>query len=380
MRWLFLLVDLNWNIARNWVARRPLQKPANAVAPQWWREGNAEAHPFQGLRNDPMKARSIIWLLLASLASFSLTWSPVEAQGQEPRQLPTVAPRQEPSRTQPERPPDRRPERPEVVREGGAWGGFGPSLDLGTLFGGGPKDPVKTLASKGPIFPLAFSMSSLSVQGFVKGAWPVVLDFEMEVGALGLLTVTSEGVEPFFYRLDGTKVGRQLTTLRLPQRFGERPRVGWYFVRVLSQGPGEVSPLYFRVFGLGAGPRAVGSVAIDQLRFQPGTIRPANREKVSFGFHARSDFNKVSAEFLRVGLFNGQVIASLVDDEEIGDVRRDESIINRSWDGKFGKVNKQFKGKPSLGQHVLQVRGWIGSKDVGDWVIAWSSELVRVVE
>lgn len=267
-----------------------------------------------------------------------------------------------------------------MVREGGSWGGFGLSLDLGTLFGGSPKDPAKILASKGPIFPLAFSMSSLSVQGFVKGAWPVVLDFEMEVGALGLLTVTSDGLEPFFYRLDGTKVGRQLATLRLPQRFGERPRVGWYFVRVLSQGPGEVSPLYFRVFGLGAGPRAVGSVAIDQLRFQPGSIRPANKERVFYGFHSRSDFNKVSAEFLRVGLFNSQVIASLVDDEEIGDVRRDENITNKFWDGKFGKVNKQFKGKPSLGQHVLQVRGWIGSKDVGDWVIAWSSELVRVVE
>ena len=209
----------------------------------------------------------------------------------------------------------------------------------------------------------------------------MVLEYEMAAGAFGLLTVVSDGVEPFFYRLDSARTGRQQLILPLPPRFGDTPRVGWYFVRASFDGPGEMRPVFLRVFGLGAGEKAVGSVGIDEVRFQPGSIRPGQRERATYSFHARSDFNKVSAEFLRVGLLNNnQVVANLVDEDSVGDVRQNETIRPRTWDGKGGKVNKELNGKPSLGQHLLQVRAWMGSKKAGDWVIAWSDEVVQVEE
>ena len=258
--------------------------------------------------------------------------------------------------------------------------GFGFSFG----FGGGQKDPEKFLVKKGPYIPAVFSMSALTVRGFVRGGWPMVLDYEIvEPGALVLLTVSAAGVEPpFYYRLASSAPGRppEPLILKLPDRFGARLRIAWYSVRSLTNEPGEMEPVRFHVFGLGAGPAAVGSVGIDELKFGPPNIRPQEDQRASYSFHARSDFNKIAAEFLKVSLSENQVVANLVDQDEIRDVKREDRVTARTWDGKAGKVavNKRWRGKPSLGTHLLQVRGWRGSKKARDWVIAWSSDIVSV--
>jgi len=231
-------------------------------------------------------------------------------------------------------------------------------------------NPAKVLDKEGPRFPDGYSMSSFSVQGFVKGNWPMVVDYESSPQSITLLTIVADGVEPVFYRLQGG--ARQEVRLTIPGRFGDRPQIALYTVRALSTNVGEVGPVYFRIYGLGAGPRAVGSVGIDRLSFRPGTIRPSQRGEAVYSFHVRNDFDKVRVEFYKVGRVNDQVLAKKVGTGKTWEqLRRDRTEGDR-WDGKTDK------DKPTQGQHQFCARAWMKSSNDKDWVIACSGELVRV--
>ncbi|MFN0121245.1 MAG: hypothetical protein ACKV2V_12165 [Blastocatellia bacterium] len=271
--------------------------------------------------------------------------------------------------------------------------GIGIGLDLRPATPSRP-DPVKELEKKGPHFPDRYLMNSFSVQGFVKGGWPLVIDYELQTPGIVLLIVEADGADPFFYRLDSTP-GRKLLggsrnnpTIRLPATFGDRPRVGRYSIRAFSDNTGPMQPIYLRFFGLGAGPRAIGSVAIDQLRFQPGTIvhgGSGQPREASYSFRARSDFDKARAEFYRVGktcppggapgaanapcsIFSEKVR----DGKEWGGINREETRGDK-WDGKpDGRINRVSM------QHQFCVRAWMKSAKEGDWVISCSGELVEV--
>jgi hypothetical protein len=271
---------------------------------------------------------------------------------------------------------DNPPKDPPTRGGGGGGGGFGLSIDLSRLFGGGSgrPDPVKTLDKNGPQFPDRFNMSSFSVIGFVKGNWPIVIDREATPGSYAYITVVADGVEPFYYRLNTTQGGRVQERFSLPARFGDSPTPARYDIRALTAGPGEVTPAYIRIFGIAVGDKAVGSVNIDQLRFQPGQIRPKQKEEADYSFRAREDFNEVQAEFYWVGLSQGQILSIRVDSKKIGDGILRDQTVSKKWDG------KNEKGKTAQGQHVLQVRAWRGLKSGGDWVAAQSAEVVRVVE
>ena len=254
----------------------------------------------------------------------------------------------------------------------GAGAGFLAGWVLGHALAS--KDPPeKILSNHGPQTPATFSMSNFSIMGFAKGNWPVVLDYEVRKPGLYLLTVSTGDSAPFSYLLDGSQTGRQQIILQLPARFGPDPKPGSYSIQAMSNVPGEVAPAYLRVFGIGAGERAVGSVAIDQLHFTPPAIKAQDRQIASYGFHSHADFEKVTAEFERVGLVDGSVVTQIEDQQDIKDVvRRNTSIQNQQWDP------RKRKAKP--GQHMLQVRAWYTLKGGGDWVVAWSPELVRVEE
>ena len=216
-------------------------------------------------------------------------------------------------------------------------------------------------------------MSNISVVGFVKGDWPMVLDYEVRQPGLYLLSVSAEGTAPFFYILESSQPGRRQQILRLPSRFGNQPHAGSYAVYALTNKPGEASPVFLRVYGMGAGERAVGSVAIDQLHFSPPSVRPKDKQNAFYGFHSHADFEKVTAEFQLVGLMDGAVVGRLEYEEDVKDlVRRDTEIQNKPWDPR--------KAKAAPGQHLFQVRAWYTLKKGGDWVIAWSPQLVRVEE
>lgn len=251
-----------------------------------------------------------------------------------------------------------------------AGGGFLAGMLTGQLIHGS-SDPAKLLSDHGPQTTDLFSMSVFSVVGFVKGNWPMALDYELREPGIYLLTVSVEGFPPFDYLLDGTKAGHFQQILTLPARFGPDTRPATCTLRALSSTPGEIRPLYFRVFGWACGNRAVGSIAIDQVRFTPAEVRPREKQMAVFGFHSHADFEKVTAEFERVALIDGNIVAKVEDRQKIDDpVRINTEISDKRWDPK----------KASVGQHLLQIRAWYSLNHGGDWVIAWSPQIVRVEE
>lgn len=248
-------------------------------------------------------------------------------------------------------------------------GGVLAGLLISRALAGKGGEPAQVISDHGPQFPALFSMSAFSVEGFVRGGWPMALDYELREPGVYLLTVIAEGVAPFTYLLDGTRTGRQTTILTLPARFGGRGVVAVCTVRAMSSSPGEVRPLFFRVFGWACGGRAVGSIAIDQLSFTPSVVRPKNKEEVFYGFHSHADFEKVTAEFERVGLINGNIVAQVEDKQTVDDVvRRDTRISHKRWNPR----------KAAAGQHLLQIRAWYSLNHGGDWAIAWSPQIVRI--
>jgi hypothetical protein len=175
------------------------------------------------------------------------------------------------------------------------WSTTSTTIDIGVFW---QKSNEKKLAEKGPVFSTLFNMSEFDIVAFAKGAWPAVLDYELAPGSVGFLMLNSDGVNPFYYRLSGP--GRRMETLVLPQQFGPNPRISRYSIRVWQDQPGVTTPALFAIYGIGAGPRAVGSVNIDQMRFAPAVVL-AGQDKAEYTFRARKPFDRVAAEFVRVG-------------------------------------------------------------------------------
>jgi hypothetical protein len=248
----------------------------------------------------------------------------------------------------------------------------------------GRNDPAQSLAESGPRFSDAYNMSAFTLLGLVKGNWPIVIDYQLERTGLIFVEINPSNAEPFYYRLDGTKTERQQVIFRLPGLFGTDLKAAVITVRALEDKTGEAKPVPFRLYGLGAGEKAVGSVAIDDVHFRPEQIRtkPKSPEKANYSFRSRSDFNSVDVEVRRVALKDGVVGTVLVKNNRLNkgvkagaSVPSDEQDKPRhTWDG------KAKDGKISLGSHLVQVRGWRGLREGGDWVVAWSEEWVQVAE
>jgi hypothetical protein len=113
----------------------------------------------------------------------------------------------------------------------------------------------------------------------------------------------------------------------------------------------------------------VGSVAIDQVTFGPGTIYPKQKQEAVYSFHSHTDFDRVRAEFMKTFTAQSQIISKLEDHDDIKDVER-ETRPSRQWNGK----------KASAGEHLLQVRAWESAPATSNWVIAWSADQVLVEE
>jgi hypothetical protein len=254
------------------------------------------------------------------------------------------------------------------IAGGAAIGG----ILLGNALSGGKEDVPKQLSKEGPQFPPTFAMNAVTVLGFARGNWPLVLDYETFGPGLYLVSVTAGGVEPYVYRLSPAAGGRDLIKIELPARFGMSPIPATFTIRAATEGPGELQPVNFRVYGFGAGPRAVGSVAIDQVKFGPAHVQPRKQDAL-YGFRARNPFTKMSAEFLRVEASSGGIVASVQDQDEIDvkKVRPNTVTDNLKW--KDAK-----KARP--GRHIVQIRAWYGLEGGADWVVAWSDDVVSIDE
>jgi hypothetical protein len=264
---------------------------------------------------------------------------------------------------------------PGESRRGGFGFGFGLGFGLPAMPAAEP-DAAELLVQSGPQFPENFSMSCAPVQAFVRGGWPVVIDYEPDGQSDVVLEIhTVTATNPYVVALESA-AGRRLRKLDLPAPMGDSAQVALFLVRATKRP--EKAPGRVQLFGLGAGPRAVGSVAIDQVEFKPSAMRVSQRQKASYSFYSRSDFNRSVVEILRVRRSAEEIRVSLARSNPL------EFGINRgtwvgkkeplTWDGMDGNNHV------SSGPHLLQVRAWLNSQDARDWVAAWSPGMVVVSE
>ncbi len=325
-----------------------------------------------------MRATSI---LLALLLSSEPSWgqggqisAPGRASDGDPYKPPVSVVRT-PKGHPPETYVGRQPAGPRGEQRGGGSSGaiIGGAAAAGGLVGLGlflqaRNRPDAKLARDGPKIPDQFNMSGFSISAFVQGNWPVVVDHVLPSGGELLIVVQAEGVPAFNYRVLATG-RRQQQIFRLPAYFPARPTPGVYTITASSGGAGIATPVSVRLFGLGAGERAVGSVAIDQVKFGPDTIHPKQKQEALYAFHAHTDFDRVRAEFMKAVTAQGQLVSKLEDHDDINGVQR-ETTPSRQWNGK----------KASPGEHLLQVRAWESALAKSNWVIAWSADQVLVEE
>ena len=270
---------------------------------------------------------------------------------------------------------------PEQGKPSGGGGGFSFGIDLTCLLTGcgrdrkasSEPDSAAQLARSGPKLTDTYSMSSFVMQGLVKGGAPFIVDYEAS-GARLRIEMKIPGAEPFVYTLEANGRGEKI--FKLPESFSAEPQAAVISVSAVKNQPGAEVPASLRLHAMGMGEKAVGSVAINQVRFGPPEVRIGRFGKARYSFHSRSDFNKVVAEFARLENRNGIIqVVERVNQEDIGELTRDTWVGRdkpRIWDGK-GK-----DGEVSKGLHVLTVRAWRSSVREGDWVVSWSPDWVEV--
>jgi hypothetical protein len=248
-----------------------------------------------------------------------------------------------------------------------AAGAIGAGIIIGELIAHHQASP-EHLGGNGPQVPKSFDMNDFAVKGLCRPNWPVVLDFMLDGPGIVQMDIVAADKHEYHVTLTNPRNRRAYAIFNLPPDFGKGLQVGVYRIRSVPPPGSSGPPPGLRTYGLGAGEKAVGSVAIDQLSFQPSAIHPQAREVANYGFHAHSAFDGVRAEFNFTTLFNGKLLVRKDADLKLSPIPEGERARG-TWDG---------KGKS--GEHMLQIRAWRGLENGGDWVVAWSPDIVNVIQ
>lgn len=232
---------------------------------------------------------------------------------------------------------------------------------------------VRQLLRDGPQLPRQFNTSAFGVRGLLQGGWPIVVGYEQAVPGIVQLRISIPGSKIVTYRLDQFGLGRHVLQFKLPALLGDELKPAVIALTAVDPQNQTKTLEGFRVFGIGIGPRAVGSVAVDKLEFSPGTVSVGQGQTAAYGFHSKSEFDNAAVEFMHVSQDPDGVHTSYVNGKRIqGGVRRDawvESDGADRWNG------HDTENRISEGRHQLQVRVW---DDGGDWIGAWSDSLITV--
>lgn len=249
---------------------------------------------------------------------------------------------------------------------GAAIGATATGVIIGEFIAHHDASPEK-LSHDGPQVPKEFDMSGFMIKGLVHPSWPVVLDFMIDApGAVQVDIITDK--QRYRTTMTNSPNRRAYAIIRLPANFGTKLQTAIYQIRSIPVAGGSTTAPVLRTYGLGAGEKAVGSVAIDQLTFQPPTIHPKANEVADYGFHAHSAFDGLRAEFIFTTLYNGRVLVQKDQEEKLSPIPEGE------------RAKGIWKGTGKSGEHMLQIRAWRGLENGGDWVVAWSPDIVDVVK
>jgi len=314
---------------------------------------------------------------------------PSSGDGDSPTR--TQPPKRPETPSRPEIPPrpetPSRPETPRPPSRGTNWvpwvvlGGIGASA-IASQMQNQARASDASLAETGPRVPDGYSRGSFPVQGYTRGGWPLVVDFRPEPESRTWVEVAVDGQVRHTRLLDEDgRRGRQQVRIDLPPGISDVPRPGLYVIRSARLADGRIQrdasgkdvAAHVEIFGIGAGPKAVGSVAIDEVVFEPGQLRfnPSARDRASYSYTARSEFNRAAVEILKFDNRNGEIKVERVKSENLVGVRLGRSPRG-DWDG-----TRDGAPGASVGLHRLQVRAWFNSED-RSWVGAWSPSAVIV--
>ncbi len=260
------------------------------------------------------------------------------------------------------------PRNPVVVPVYWPVGGLFDSMPITTWTPSQSERAVKKLSDNGPQFSAGIDMSHFRVTGLEKGGWPLVVDYEAEPGAYVQMTVVTQDAPPATAVLAVLPQPiRRLQLLRLPEVFGSSLKPATFSIDATASAT-DPTPRYLRIYGFGCGPRAVGSVAIDNLRFGPQAVTASDLQ-THFGFHTHTMFDKMKAEFIQVAFVDNTMQGQEFDDKKIDRRVAEGESINDQWNAKKAKT----------GPIQFRVRGWMtvrSDNTGGDWVSAYSPDLV----
>ena len=225
------------------------------------------------------------------------------------------------------------------------------------------------LEADGPQIAETYPVGSFSVRGFTRDSWPIVIDFLPRKNTRTALDVIIDDHKISTLIIDSNGLaGRHLEKLIMPANgWAKKPKAATYLVRsfYIDRSGNLGAPAPLEVYGIGGGPRAVGSVAIEQLNFGGGPGQPTQ-----FGYQAKSPFNHVRIEVVRFNSDDQSIHIARVMEESSEDV-----TVGRhsgSWDGRDAA-----SGEPSRGVHRFQVRAWFTSDDKS-WVGAVAPSLLTI--
>jgi len=218
-----------------------------------------------------------------------------------------------------------------------------------------------------------YALSTYSMQALVRGGWPMVVDFALQRAGTLWIEINCAKVEPFVYRVDDPVGTKQQIIFNLPSTFGEEVKVASITVRAheTAMTGRESRPVPLWLYGIGAGHNAVHSMALERVVFGPRTVRTTPDANASYGFHSRTDFNQVTAQFYRLLHTSRGIEAYLVKQVPRGIVTRDSQVTG-AWNC------KNTKGHVSLGLHQFHVKAWRALSNGGDWTFACASEAVNI--
>lgn len=230
---------------------------------------------------------------------------------------------------------------------------------------------VKRLKANGPQLPKAFDMNNLHITGFVQDGWPLAVEYALSGSVNAQCAVTASHKHGVFF-LPVTNGARHIVLTRIPAGFSKKPGAADYWLH-LDASRIPVNPSGWpglRVYAVAAGPRAVGSVAIDEVSFAPTDkpVHPAAGEVALFGFHAHSDFDSVTAEFQLVAPYQGRNFVSTEESVPVKPVSEDERVQGLSWQ----------PHKVRSGDHIVRIVAWRGINRGADWVSAFSADMVSI--
>jgi hypothetical protein len=329
--------------------------------------------------------RQGLWILLALIA-FSLVCAHFTSRVKGQVGVPT-------KKKQPEQKPIPKQQLPEQKPTPAQ-----PSLPSGLsgIFAASREEQVQALDKLGPQFPPSFDTGKFMILAFVKGNWPVQIEYQLEAKSAAVVTVvaiTSRGLKSFEGHLPGTGE-RRMEKFQLPDNFGDQPEPGLITIESLSDLRDQKDHVDFHLYGIGLGVEAgrfkaagfhrsqpemlarqlilvsdsfqsrtssnawslLQSDVID-LDFTPASIDAGQGDKVTYTFRPLNKFGRWAADFRSVTRepdAEGRVIPKTkwvrTDrfDEEIGP----PDSVRKEWDG------KDSKGQISHGEHRLMVRAW----------------------